>query len=83
MNKALENILARAATWPKAAQAELARVAREIEIEQSGAVYKLSADERAAIEEGLAQADRGEFVSDEDMEAFCSRGRRLGWRASA
>ncbi len=73
MNKVLENILTRAETWPKAAQEELARVAREIEIEQSGAVYTLSADERTAIEEGLAQADRGEFVSDEDMEAFFNR----------
>jgi predicted transcriptional regulator len=73
MNKVLENILTRASTWPKAAQDELARVAREIEIEQSGTGYALSADERAAIEEGLAQADRGEFVSDEDMDAFFNR----------
>jgi predicted transcriptional regulator len=27
----------------------------------------------ARLREGLAQADRGEFVSDEDMEAFFSR----------
>jgi predicted transcriptional regulator len=32
--------------------------------------YKLSPDERAAVEEGLAQADRGEFVSDQEMDAF-------------
>ena len=70
MIKVLETILTRASSWPKEAQEELARVAREIEIEQSGTVYKLSDDERAAIDEGLAQADRGEFVSDEEMEAF-------------
>ena len=29
--------------------------------------------ERLAVREGLAQADRGEFVSDEDMEAFWKR----------
>ena len=73
MTKVLEQIMARAASWPKAAQEELARVAREIEIEQSGKVYWLTADERAAIEEGLAQADRGEFVSDEEMDAFFNR----------
>ena len=73
MIKLLETILTRAATWPKAAQEELARVAQEIESEHSGEVYKLSADERFAIEEGLAQADRGEFVSEADMEAFFAR----------
>ena len=72
MIKVLENILTRAATWPKEAQEELARVAREIEIGQAD-VYKLSDDERAAVDEGLAQADRGEFVSDEEMEAFFNR----------
>ena len=72
MIKVLENILARAATWPKEAQEELARVAREIELEHAD-LYKLSDEERAAIEEGLAQADRGEFVTDEEMEAFFNR----------
>jgi predicted transcriptional regulator len=37
--------------------------------EQDG-VYKLSAEERAAIDEGLAQADRGEFASDERVAAM-------------
>ena len=33
----------------------------------------LDPETRAAILEGLAQAERGEFVSDEDMEAFFAR----------
>jgi hypothetical protein len=33
----------------------------------------LDAETRAAILEGLAQADRGEFVSDEEMAAFFAR----------
>lgn len=73
MIKVLENIMTRAARWPEAAQEELARVAREIEFEQSGKIYTLSDDERAAIEEGLAQADRGEFATDAEMEAFFNR----------
>ena len=73
MIKVLETIITRAATWSTEAQQELARVAREIELEHSGKPYALSAHERAAIDEGLAQADRGEFVSDEDMEAFFNR----------
>ena len=74
MIKALETVMSRAATWPKEAQEELARIAREIERSQE-VIYKLSDDERAAIEEGLAEADRGEFVSDADMEAFFNRDR--------
>jgi hypothetical protein len=33
----------------------------------------LNHETRAAIQEGIAQADRGEFVSDEDMAAFFAR----------
>jgi hypothetical protein len=35
----------------------------------------LDRETRAAIEEGIAQANRGEFVSDEEMAAFFSRHR--------
>jgi len=33
-------------------------------------VYVMSDEERAAVREGLEQARRGEFVSDEEMDAF-------------
>jgi predicted transcriptional regulator len=72
MNKRLETLLERVAAWPDEAQAELAQVIVEIERQHSD-IYRLSDDERAAIKEGLAQADRGEFVSDEDMAAFFKR----------
>jgi len=75
MIKMLENILTRVAGWPKEAQAELARAAEEIE-QKHAAVYKLSDEERRAVEEGLAEANRGEFVSDEDMEKFWQRNRK-------
>lgn len=74
MIKVLETIFAKATTWPKKAQEELARAAQEIEQKHVG-VYKLSEEERAAVEEGLAEAKRGEFVSDEDMDAFWNRHR--------
>ena len=45
-------------------QEELAEYAREIEARRTG-VYTMSDDERAAVGKGLAEADRGEFVSDE------------------
>ena len=45
-------------------------------MEQSGTgVYRLSDDEQSAIEVGLAEAERGEFVSDADMAAFWNRNR--------
>ena len=34
---------------------------------------ELDAETRAAVQEGLAQADRGEFVSDEEMDEFFRR----------
>ena len=33
-------------------------------------VYVMNDDERAAVEEGLQEARRGEFVGDDEMEAF-------------
>jgi predicted transcriptional regulator len=56
-------------SWPVEDQEELAEVAREIEARRAG-IYIMDDDERAAVEEGLEQARRGEFVSDAEMEAF-------------
>jgi len=39
-------------------------------IVESIGVYRLTDDERAAVREGLAQADRGEFVADVVVAAF-------------
>jgi hypothetical protein len=72
MNQDTKEILRRVETWPEEDQAELAEVAREIEARRSG-VYVLTADEQAAIREGLAQLDRGEWVSEEEMKAFWKR----------
>ena len=62
--KALKEVLEHAATWPVEDQNELAEYAREIEARRTG-IYTMSDDERAAVDRGLAQADRGEFVADE------------------
>ena len=55
-------------TWPVEDQEELASFAQEIE-ERRKSVYTLSPDELEAIEEGLAQVDRGEFVDEATLEA--------------
>jgi hypothetical protein len=70
MSKALvELILERITKWPDEAQAELMQSIVDIEIKHFG-TYRLSDEERAAIAEGVAQADRGEFVPDEIMADF-------------
>jgi predicted transcriptional regulator len=39
-------------------------------------VYRLSDEERAAVRLGLAQAKRGEFVPDDEMDGFWKRNRQ-------
>ncbi|WP_375458287.1 hypothetical protein [uncultured Enterovirga sp.] len=56
------------ATWSAEDFEELVAYARDIESRRTG-VYILSDDERAAIEEGIAQADRGEFATEEELAA--------------
>jgi predicted transcriptional regulator len=72
MNKIVGNILDRVADWPEEAQAELMQAIADIEAKHLG-VYRLSDDERAAVREGLAQADRGEFVPDDVVAAYFNK----------
>jgi len=62
--KALKDVLQRAEAWPQEDQDALAEFAREIEARRSG-VYVLSDEEWADLQEGIAQADRGELVPDD------------------
>jgi predicted transcriptional regulator len=62
-------ILESVRSWPEEDQEELVELAREIEARRSG-VYVMSDEERAAVQEGLDQARRGEFVPDDEMDAF-------------
>ena len=64
MNKLLKEVIEHAETWPREDQEELAEYAREIEARRTG-IYTMSDDERSAVQKGLAEADRAEFVSDE------------------
>ena len=72
MNKRLESLMERISALPEDAQNELLDHLAIIEARQSG-VYRLSDEERAAVKQGLEAAQRGEFVSDEDMAAFFKR----------
>jgi hypothetical protein len=64
MTKTLRDLLAHAEAWPREDQDELAEYAREIEARRTG-IYRMSDDERAAVSQGMAEADQGKFVSDD------------------
>ena len=72
MNKRLGTLIERVSALPEEAQDELLDHVALIEARQSG-VYHLTDDERAAVKKGLEAAERGEFVSNEDMAAFFKR----------
>lgn len=65
----------RAATWPEAAQREFIRLIEEVEARHGG-IYRLSKAEDEDIGTALAEADRGEFATDEDVHAVFDRLRR-------
>ena len=62
-------VLDRVLTWPPDRQQDAAELLLMLEA-QEGELYHPSDEEWAAIQEGLEQARRGEFVPDEEMEAF-------------
>jgi hypothetical protein len=47
------------------------------EPETRGGVYRLSDEERAAVHAGMEEARRGDFASEEEIEAFYQLHRRL------
>lgn len=75
MADALEKILARTSTWPKAARNELLRAAAEIEARYTKrrASYHATPSELEAIDEGLQQLRCGELVPEDEMEAMFDR----------
>ena len=72
--KALDILMERAAAWPPEAQAELVQSMLEIEQRHAG-VYRLSDEERTAIEKSLEATRRGEFATDEEVAALFKRDR--------
>ena len=62
MNSSLKKLLPAIERWPEEDQEALAEAAREIEALRTG-LYIMSPAEEAAVAEGLAQAERGDFAS--------------------
>jgi predicted transcriptional regulator len=71
-SKTLDAVLERVATWPEAAQEELAQIALEIEQDLTG-TYRATPEELKAIDEGIAAANRGEFATNEEVEAVFAK----------
>ena len=72
MTKLLDRAIARARTLPPEAQDELADVLLRLAGDDE-AVYLLSPDEKASFAQSRAQAERGEFASDEQIRAIWSK----------
>ena len=71
----IDAILERVRTWPPERQEDAAQMLLAMEAEGT-APYELSEEERKDIEEGLAEADRGEFATEEEVAAVFARFRR-------
>jgi predicted transcriptional regulator len=72
MTKLLETAIAKLRELPEADQDEAAELLLLL-AEKNAEPVKIDDETRAAIQEGVEQARRGEFVSDEDMAAFFKR----------
>jgi predicted transcriptional regulator len=72
MSQNARQILDRVSAWPQEDVDELEEMARAIEARRTG-VYEVASEEEAAIREGLAELERGEWASEEAMKAFWVR----------
>ena len=69
MTKALDDVVEKIRQLPKDQQAYVVEVLEQIATAGSG-VFPVPEDHLAGVLEGLAEADRGEFASDEEMAAL-------------
>jgi len=74
MNKVLEKAIQKLGWLSDAEQEQIAALLMTLTGETQEP-YRLTGEERTAVEAGLDEAKRGEFVSDADMEAFWRRHR--------
>jgi hypothetical protein len=72
ISKRLEKALEAVRMWPADRQDAAAEVLEHMN-RLAAAPYELSPDERADLEEALAEARRGEFASDAEVAAMLAR----------
>ena len=72
MTKLLDTAIATIRRLPEEEQ-DLAAEMLMIIADRANGVYALDDDEREAVKRGLAEADRGDFASDDDVEAVLQK----------
>ena len=72
MTQLLEHAVETLRGLPPETQDDLARVLLQLAGEDQP-VFQLSAEEEASLEESLAQAERGEFATDEQVRAIWAK----------
>ncbi len=72
----IDEVLDRVRTWPLHRQEDAAAILLRMEKEGTD-VYVMTDEELADIEEALAEVERGEIASDEEVQAIFDRARRL------
>ncbi len=72
MTKMLDEAIKKVRELPDSVQDDAAEMLLSVAAKQ-GEPIRLDEETRAAVQEGRAQARRGEFVSEEDMQAFFER----------
>ena len=75
MTQLLEQVVEAVRKLPQEMQDAAAKVLLDFCFGRKVQLDELDEETRAAIEEGFAQADRGEFASDEEMKALFDRHR--------
>ncbi len=73
MTKLLDDAISAVRRLPPSAQDEIARAMLVLAGDEEDGVYILTPEERAAVEESKAAADRGEFATDEEVAAVWAK----------
>ena len=73
MKAQIQAIIEQIDSWPADKQQLAYDLLKWIEAKDLEDDVELSAEDWADLEEGLAEADRGEFVSEEEMQAFFAK----------
>jgi hypothetical protein len=73
MNRKLKDLVQRAEHWPEPAQEELARLGEEIEGELRGGEYEATQEELRAIDEAIAEIERGEKATEAEVRAVFAK----------
>ena len=69
MTKVLEDVIEKVRRLPEDRQAYVAEVLEQI-VANDGDLFVVPEEHRAAVLEGLEQAERGEFATDQEMVAL-------------